>query len=215
MNADFKYPDDLDEALFKLREVADKDRAVALIAQYKQISSDQEIATRPTLKWLRLVYVSLAVVLIGVFQAGVISAHKELQHFYFPGVKITTVQHKDPKPKKNRSIGNRPLKIGEKEYTSGIGTNAANQLQVEIYSNKKYFLGSVGLDLYCEGKGSVQVSILHGTSRQALFKSGWISESHAFQFRIPVDSRILTLETKSSDKGGCENVNWVDLRMTD
>jgi len=75
-------------------------------------------------------------------------------------------------PRMNRSARGTPLKIGEKTYRTGIGTNAGSEAVFDLGGIFKTFEAEVGLDAASGGKGSVEFKVFG--DGQLLWTSGLI-----------------------------------------
>jgi len=75
-------------------------------------------------------------------------------------------------PRMNRSARGTPLKIGEKTYRTGIGTNAGSEAVFNLGGIFKVLEAEVGLDAASGGKGSVEFKVFG--DGQLLWTSGLI-----------------------------------------
>ncbi|MGV3616041.1 MAG: NPCBM/NEW2 domain-containing protein [Fimbriimonas sp.] len=61
-------------------------------------------------------------------------------------------------PRKGRSVEGKPLKIGGRTFTSGLGTHAGSSFLIEL-NGASSFTASVGVDDETDGKGSVRFRV--------------------------------------------------------
>jgi hypothetical protein len=89
-------------------------------------------------------------------------------------------------PRMNRSAAGTPLKIGDRTYRSGIGTNARSEAVFDLGGIFKTFESEIGLDAAAGGQGSVEFKIFGDT--KLLWKSGLVKgQSAARKVRVNIN----------------------------
>jgi len=63
------------------------------------------------------------------------------------------------KPSKNRSVENRPMKIGGKAFAHGVGTHADSEMAINLNGQAKAFSAMVGLDDEVGTRGALRFSV--------------------------------------------------------
>ncbi len=115
---------------------------------------------------------------------------------------------------RDRSVDGNPLRVGGKEYASGLGAHAVSELPVTVPAGAARFTGAVGVDDEVgPGKGSVKFRILSGNA--VLWESPEMKAGDpAAAFDVAVPSAIyrkLYLQVDDLGENSYDHADWVDL----
>jgi hypothetical protein len=114
--------------------------------------------------------------------------------------------------KKDTGVTGKPLRIGGRVFTHGIGTHATSELLLRTDRKAKRLKGFVGVDDGTDGKASVRFSAL-GDGRE-LWNSG---VRHTGEEAVPVDLdvsavRLLTLRVEDAgDNNYHDHADWAEV----
>src|SRR6266853_3288251 len=114
-------------------------------------------------------------------------------------------------PKADLGVAGKPISIGGKQFTRGVGTHAESCLRVDLGGKASRFFAEVGLDDSAGGQGSVEF-IVSGDGK-ILWRSGLLTGGKA---PLPVDVnvsgvRVLALRvTDGGDGSGSDHADWGD-----
>jgi alpha-galactosidase len=118
-------------------------------------------------------------------------------------------------PRMNRSIANKPLTIGGKQFDRGIGTHANSLFRINLDGYADRFTGTVGVDDNCGGSASVVFRVLaDGKERfnSGVMKTGEPAKSIDVNLR---HVRLLTLQvTDAGDGVTHDHADWADVIIT-
>jgi alpha-galactosidase len=116
--------------------------------------------------------------------------------------------------KADQGIAGKPLSIGGKKFTRGVGTHAASRFRVALQGRARRFLAQVGVDDGAEGQGSVEFIVV-GDGR-VLWQSGILTGG---QPAVPVDVdltgvKVLDLRaTEGGDGASHDHADWAEARI--
>lgn len=117
--------------------------------------------------------------------------------------------------KADLSVTGKPLGIGGKKYTHGVGSHSTSQFRVNLDGKATRFTAEVGVDDGAEKKGSVEF-IVSGDGK-ILWRSGVITGGQA-AVPVAVDLagvRILSLNvTDGGDGTDDDHADWADANIT-
>lgn len=118
------------------------------------------------------------------------------------------------RPLEGRSIDGRPMRIGKKSFDKGIGSHSPGELNFDFGAHYKWFSGYLGVDMECNGNGSVGFEIwLDG--RKA-YESGVLrGNEEARFFKLPVEGsrRVRIVITNGRDNDGADHADLCRLRL--
>ncbi|OJU61873.1 MAG: hypothetical protein BGO01_13235 [Armatimonadetes bacterium 55-13] len=80
-------------------------------------------------------------------------------------------------PQVNRSVDSNPLKVAGQTFTTGVGTHAASEIQLDLKGKGERFSAMVGVDDEVEGKGTVSFEVV-GDGKK-LYDSGIMKGNQA------------------------------------
>lgn len=118
-------------------------------------------------------------------------------------------------PRRNRSVDNRPLRIGGQNFERGLGTHAESTLVLDLHGTATRFTARVGVDDECQGtRASVRFHVL-GDGR-TLWESGILHGGDAAQ-PVEVDlhgvRRLILLVTDAGDGIDYDHADWAEARF--
>src|SRR2546426_7825847 len=114
-------------------------------------------------------------------------------------------------PKADLGVAGKPISIGGKQFTRGVGTHAESWLRVDLGGKASRFFAQVGLDDSAGSQGSVEF-IVSGDGK-ILWRSGLLEGAKA---PLPVDVnvsgvRVLALRvTDGGDGSGSDHADWAE-----
>jgi alpha-galactosidase len=116
--------------------------------------------------------------------------------------------------KADLDISGKPLTIGGKKFSSGIGTHAESTFRVKLDGQATRFSAQVGVDDSAGSRGSVEFIIVG--DRRVLWKSGLLTGGQP-AIAVDVDLRgVQTLTLQISDGGDgvdSDHADWADARI--
>jgi hypothetical protein len=120
-------------------------------------------------------------------------------------LKPKRVMHTVGTLKLNKSFGNQPLAVLNKQYAKGLGTHANSELVYSIPAGSKRFVATVGT------RGSVTCTVeIDGKTVAA---TPMLTKKNSWNFNIEIPSGAKEIKLISNDGGngrGGDHVNWVD-----
>src|SRR5216684_1831586 len=102
-------------------------------------------------------------------------------------------------PKADLGVAGKPLSIGGKQFTRGVGTHAESKLRVDVGGKASRFFAQVGVDDNADGQGSAEFIVLG--DGKVLWRSGLLTGGKP---AIPVDlnvSGVRVLALRVTDGG--------------
>ena len=115
------------------------------------------------------------------------------------------------RPVVNRSIEEKPLRIGGRDFAWGLGSHAASVLRVELAGGTQRFTSWVGVDDETAGKGSV-VFRIYGDGEK-LFDSGVMRGGEAAK-RVDLDlatvRHLVLVTTGAGDDINYDHADWAE-----
>jgi hypothetical protein len=113
-------------------------------------------------------------------------------------------------PKKDRSIGDKPLRVAGKEYAKGLGGHAPSDLAFTIEPNYRRFVASVGRDDEAGG-GKVTFQVLLDDEVVRSSKKLRPKELWHFNIAIPEGTKEVRLVmTEGGDGDGWDHADWLN-----
>ena len=118
-------------------------------------------------------------------------------------------------PQKDKSMENKPLSIGGKTFTRGIGTHSESYFDLVIHPGAEKFMAWVGVDDEVGKNGGVEFMLYDQQER--IWTSGIMRGGDAAK---PVDvdlkgrSRLVLVVTDGGDGFGFDHADWADARVT-
>ncbi|EEF60087.1 alpha-galactosidase [Pedosphaera parvula] len=117
-------------------------------------------------------------------------------------------------PKVDTGIVGRPLSIGSKEFSYGVGTHAESNLRIDLGGNATRFRAQVGVDDSAGTQGSVEFIVIG--DKKVLWKSGVVRGAQA-PTKVDVDiSGVRTLGLRVTDGGdgsGNDHADWAEANI--
>ncbi len=117
--------------------------------------------------------------------------------------------------KAGRSVDNNPLRIGGKEFSSGIGTHASSRFYIELGGQARRFRAFVGVDDECLGTSATIKFLVYGDGKK-LWESGILRPAMA---PVPVDVKLagvdvlLLMVTGGGDNINYDHADWASARI--
>src|SRR2546428_11899077 len=114
-------------------------------------------------------------------------------------------------PKADLGVLGKPISIGGKQFTRGVGTHAESKLRVDLGRKASRFFAQVGVDDDAGGQGSVEFIVIG--DGKVLWRSGLLAGGEA---AMPVDVnvggvRVLALRvTDGGDGAGSDHADWAE-----
>src|SRR6266853_3854824 len=114
-------------------------------------------------------------------------------------------------PKADLGVAGKPISIGGKQFTRGVGTHAESCLRVDLGAKASRFFAQVGVDDSAGGQGSVEFVVVG--DGKVLWRSGLLTGGKA---AIPVDMnvsgvRVLALRVVDGAEGsGFGHADWAE-----
>jgi alpha-galactosidase len=118
-------------------------------------------------------------------------------------------------PRKDKSMANKPLSIGGKAFTRGIGTHSESYFDLTIHPGAEKFTACVGVDDEVGKNGAVEFMLYDQQDR--IWASGIMRGGDAAK---PVDvdlkgrTRLVLVVTDGGDSFGYDHADWADARVT-
>ena len=115
----------------------------------------------------------------------------------------------------NTSVAGKPLSIGGKSFTNGVGTHAESSVTITLYGAAKRFTAQVGVDDEVGEKGTVEFSIIG--DGKTLWTSGRMKGGEPAK-SVDVDlagrKRLTLLVEDSHDGNGSDHADWAQSTIT-
>ncbi|MDF2440224.1 MAG: hypothetical protein JWN98_1208 [Abditibacteriota bacterium] len=124
---------------------------------------------------------------------------------------LTLVDQQWSVPRRNLAVSGKPLSIGGRKFTNGVGTHANSLIVVRLERGTRRFRALAGVDDNTEARGSVRFSV-QGDGRE-LWNSGI---RHRGDAALPIDLdvsrvRYLTLHVDDTgDNNSNDHGNWAE-----
>ena len=111
-------------------------------------------------------------------------------------------------------ISGGPLRIGQKEFTRGIGTHAHSEILFDIGLHYEWLTGYFGVDKRVAPQGSIVLEVWGNGGK--LFDSG-VRRGHEealfFKVRVKDIAPLKLVVTNAGDGGGCDHADLGNLRL--
>ncbi len=120
-----------------------------------------------------------------------------------------------PRPwRRDKSVGGRPLQLGEVRYEKGLGVKAGCRLQFALDQKFELFLATVGLDAETAGEGDCIMAVLADDGR-SLWRERVRGDQPPRAVRLDVRNvkTLLLVVEPGEDLDLSDHADWADARL--
>lgn len=117
-------------------------------------------------------------------------------------------------PRIDRSIQGRPLRIGGREFSEGIGTHAPSEWPIALHRRAKEFRATVGVDEETNGSGTVEFQVV--ADGKIVAQSGVLHHGQSMTLRASLKGAeaVILRVTDGGDGNSSDHADWCDAAFT-
>ncbi len=151
---------------------------------------------------------------ISLFAAATLAAHAA-ETVWLSSLDLGKMRQGWGKPQIDRSIREKPLSIGGRQFAHGVGTHAASRLWVDLGGGTDQFLAAVGVD-DAAGNPAASITFTIIADGKKLWQSGVMKPGQPAK---PVDldlkgvKTLLLLVGDAGDGIGYDHADWAEARF--